>query len=1779
MRADYPNAILPESTFKIRWRMLRLILVIYYALVTPFRASFWNFVPGGGHWAWLALDWAVDVMFLVDMFLRARRFVVIDHNSSGTPYMADPSLLMRRYLKGSFWLDIIAAAPLELLCFTLWPGASSNGIGSQLQLVYLLRLNKLVRLIRIVHHFQTAEVLMWKSLINRMKNKESRSNNNSSWWPIFQIFKVLFFICLFLHMVSCGWYLCALIEDADGSVTSWIENDVTNDNTITTAYLRSFYWALLTISSVGYGGVVPITYSEYIFTVFYINIGPVMYLAVLAVLTLTVDNINLSSHRYERSMQRLAQFCITNQATPDLRAHIFSYFQYQWFLNKDVGEQELHVLRSIPRHLRAELMLSLIGSHLVHVRLFTGSDKGFLSALVVKMMPLLVGPDDECIRAGEIVQHLYICHSGEIDAMIPDTQVAHKNYTSGNVFMEVALLRVTVSKLSFVARSFTHLFTLSKEDFDDVLPCYPSMSKTVRKHRKNPKYEEEETEKEEVDEEATFRQLYREPSMSRFKAPSLKREQSRSRIADSRRQDASFRILRASKGDTLFGKKLTKQTSQRMLGRSRTSIKRASTMNPHTSDIAARVLSTSATFIEDFRADEAIISPTSAFRMYWDLISGAFLMYYAFGLPVRVSFGICPLDTVLATKFASMASQCSESGLGLALGIECASELFFMVDIFLRLGRFAEPGDTSLNDFLIDRETIRMRYLKTLWADVLGSLPIGTIHGIMLLMYINDPSSVSTKVLSILSMLRFLRLIRLHRFSDYQRHVEDMIQARNVRVNTGLLKILAYFLGLLIVSHVLACAWFLTAQWQDSPNSWIYTNSSPLVGQPANTASRYMQSTYFIYVTLATVGYGDIKPRTAWETGLSILVMFTGAVVYSGVTATIASIASNMDLTSDNHSNRLDRIRAFLKKNRVDQALNARVLEYHNLLWVRSRGMEDDATLGIMPQPLLLRVGDFLHQKVMRNSTLFKDIPETITSRLASLLRHMTVLKGSYIYNQGQVTKDMLVISRGVLEVTTGVMDTEVLMTVEGPLIMNEECLLGFDPHEHGLRARSSAEIWTLSSIDFERVVNLDDELKAKLAQRVAIISAENKVRKTEATSKYLLKAQSDADVDKSAQEQGPRVIQARSLFRVRWELLGLFATVTALFVWPFLLSFFIDSNDIASDFWTIIGLSYFVHAFFAVDLILRVRRFVPVPHELKINVPVSSLGTPLMTPADVTRNYFAQSWAIPRFCMQLLPCIPLELFYIFALGGTTSMNPQVTALLKSPMLLLAFRVPSYVENMEYYLDQGVGSGIAFSVRQIFKLSGVIVLTLHWMSCWWHFVGSTGSTTSWYNHIAAMQTPIHKWERYLYSMYWALQTVTTTGYGDVSATNIQEEFFTILVIVFGDIVYGGIIGSIACHTSNLNTPLHMFQEDMQRLKKYFEYRNLPRDVRVETSKYYHHLAKIKGGGDSQGDGDVMKELPPHLRRDIAGFLYYEYLYQVPVFRDLDEGFLSMVCSVLKPRVFLKGDQLVRIGDIGDAMYFLQSGRILVFIYNTRRGVLEIRRKVSLEAPAHFGETAIVSHSLRTATVRALSNCVTLSLLKDDFESLFDQYPNYREAVMQRWNEIVRAKYTDIRAVNHGVGADPQQRAGAGIKKYISRKFSTEYVGNGGIPGVNTEDDQVDRKMSFGLGSTHIILSAFMKAANKGSFRSLKRTLSSKISKSFRRGKGMPIVSETNTDHPTVFPGSPRSQRPSQFIAPNPAQKFVTESEVLEVISRGSFVGVKPGTALEHQSPRDVIRVL
>jgi putative ABC transport system ATP-binding protein len=127
----------------------------------------------------------------------------------------------------------------------------------------------------------------------------------------------------------------------------------------------------------------------------------------------------------------------------------------------------------------------------------------------------------------------------------------------------------------------------------------------------------------------------------------------------------------------------------------------------------------------------------------------------------------------------------------------------------------------------------------------------------------------------------------------------------------------------------------------------------------------------------------------------------------------------------------------------------------------------------------------------------------------------------------------------------------------------------------------------------------------------------------------------------------------------------------------------------------------------------------------------------------------------------------------------------------------------------------------------------------------------------------------------------------------------------------------------------------------------------------------------------------------------------EFLMQCPVFAGLTPNTLTRVADQMTLERHSSGATVIRQGDPGDKFYIIRKGAVDVFI-NDGQGPKLVSQ---LGAGSYFGEVALLTGGVRTATVVATEPLELYALGKEDFQSVVATIASFeqelRKALFER----------------------------------------------------------------------------------------------------------------------------------------------------------------------------------
>ena len=432
-----------------------------------------------------------------------------------------------------------------------------------------------------------------------------------------------------------------------------------------------------------------------------------------------------------------------------------------------------------------------------------------------------------------------------------------------------------------------------------------------------------------------------------------------------------------------------------------------------------------------------------------------------------------------------------------------------------------------------------------------------------------------------------------------------------------------------------------------------------------------------------------------------------------------------------------------------------------------------------------------------------------------------------------------------------------------------------------------------------------------------------------------------------------------------------------------------------------------------------------------------------VLDPASIARVYVASG----TFACDAAALLPLFAQCVssawLALEGTeTAASRHVSRLIRLFRLFHAarfFKNGSVVGGAEALLSRGT----VFTPLLIWLVQTAceFVFVIHTCACAFVYVAHVeGFETSWVDdalrddvgHTSSsvrVREPFSPVDVYVCALYWAAATVSTVGYGDVSATNRTERITAVAVMTAGGVYFASLVGRVAAlveRHGDASRRREAYREKLLSLRCFLRrHPNVPRDLRLRLffffSDTWTKTTNSRGSKFFANDRALLAELPDALRRE-TNFRALETVARAAFADDatesaeekISERALRAVADALEPRLVSRNERL----DAANTFALVREGEVEVALsshpssekkkngafaddHDEKKNVDgEPSRRVVVEAGAFFGVASFLrSEDRQTAHARveavAVSECEVYEMDAERAGALGDEFPELR----------------------------------------------------------------------------------------------------------------------------------------------------------------------------------------
>ncbi|KAF8723638.1 hypothetical protein HU200_021595 [Digitaria exilis] len=349
-------------------------------------------------------------------------------------------------------------------------------------------------------------------------------------------------------------------------------------------------------------------------------------------------------------------------------------------------------------------------------------------------------------------------------------------------------------------------------------------------------------------------------------------------------------------------------------------------------------------------------------------------------------------------------------------------------------------------------------------------------------------------------------------------------------------------------------------------------------------------------------------------------------------------------------------------------------------------------------------------------------------------------------------------------------------------------------------------------------------------------------------------------------------------------------------------------------------------------------------------------------------------------FIFDLLGCFPWDAIYK-ACGSKEEVR-----------YLLWIRLTRVMKVTEFFWHLEKDIRVNYLFTRIVKLIVVELYCTHTAACIFYYLATTlPESMEGYTWIGSLQLGDYSYahfreidlaKRYITSLYFAIVTMATVGYGDIHAVNIREMIFIMIYVSFDMILGAYLIGNMTALIVK-GSRTERFRDKMKEVIRYMNRNKLGKDIREQIKGHLRLQYE-----SSYTEASVLQDIPISIRAKISQTLYKPYVESVPLFKGCSAEFIQQIVIRLQEEFFLPGEVILEQGSAVDQLYFVCHGAL------EGVGIGEDGQEetlLMLEPESTFGEISILCNIPQPYTVRVCELCRLLRLDKQSFTNILEIY--------------------------------------------------------------------------------------------------------------------------------------------------------------------------------------------
>ena len=344
-----------------------------------------------------------DILYIVDIIISFFRgyynfeYVLIKRHS----------LIIKNYLAGDFLLDFFEAIPIfsisKYICMYYYQYSYSN--------CYIYKMPSWFITLKILSNLKVFKIM---KILGTKKNQaldnfyELISEN----YTIERTTELIINSLIFFIIIHC--FVCFHIFIGKNTYSNWLLSTNSQDESLSYIYIKSLYFLVTTLTTVGYGDITCQSIGETIFQIILLAVGTIFYSYIISTIGNFIKNDSHAKIKCENDLNMLENIRISY---PNMSFKLYKNIK-SYLLSKSTSQEKYDVnslIDTLPFTLKNNILFSMYKSCIKNFKFFKKNENSeFIATILTNFIPVVSKKNEFLIYEGQMVEEIIFIKDGRI---------------------------------------------------------------------------------------------------------------------------------------------------------------------------------------------------------------------------------------------------------------------------------------------------------------------------------------------------------------------------------------------------------------------------------------------------------------------------------------------------------------------------------------------------------------------------------------------------------------------------------------------------------------------------------------------------------------------------------------------------------------------------------------------------------------------------------------------------------------------------------------------------------------------------------------------------------------------------------------------------------------------------------------------------------------------------------------------------------------------------------------------------------------------------------------------------------------------------------------------------------------------------------------------------------------------------------------------------------------------------------------------------------------------